>query len=158
MNTRNRAAPRIALTVQFAACDYTEHRAQLPRPLLRRWVKASLATDAELTLRFIDNDEARELNHTYRGRDYPTNVLTFAYAASASEPISGDIVLCCPVIDKEATEQNKPLLAHYAHLIVHGVLHAQGYDHEQEDDAQEMEAREVEILAQLGFPNPYKSN
>jgi len=155
MSTPKPATPRLKLSVQFAAREYPEHRAQLPRAALLRWVKTTLFADAELTLRFVDTEEGRTLNRTYRGRDYATNVLTFAYAQDETDPVSGDIVLCCPVVEQEAGEQNKPLIAHYAHLIVHGVLHAQGYDHEDEDDAQEMEAIEIELLDRLGFPNPY---
>ncbi|WP_158904903.1 rRNA maturation RNase YbeY [Burkholderia sp. L27(2015)] len=155
MSTPKPATPQLKLSVQFATRDYPEHRALLPRAALLRWVKATLFADAELTLRFVDTEEGRSLNRTYRHRDYATNVLTFAYAQDETDPVSGDIVLCCPVVEQEAGEQNKPLAAHYAHLIVHGVLHAQGYDHEDEDDAQEMEAIEIELLDRLGFPNPY---
>jgi len=153
-----RRQPTLKLSVQFAGMDSTraaELRALLPRPTLTRWVKAALFDDAELTLRFVDADEGRSLNRTYRGRDYATNVLTFAYAEDESDPVTGDIVLCCPVVEQEAREQAKPLVAHYAHLVVHGVLHAQGYDHEDEAEAQEMEAIETDLLAALGFPNPY---
>jgi probable rRNA maturation factor len=142
--------------VQFATPEAAGLRAQLPRAALLRWVKATLFADAELTLRFVDSDEGRALNRTYRGKDYATNVLTFAYAQDHSDPVSGDIVLCCPVVEQEALAQDKPLVAHYAHLVVHGVLHAQGYDHEDDDEAQEMEALEVEALAALGFANPYQ--
>jgi len=149
------AKPKLKLNVQFAATAHAEHRALLPRPTLTRWVKAALFADGELTLRFVDAEEGRALNRTYRSKDYATNVLTFAYAETEDDPVSGDIVLCCPIVETEAHEQNKPLEAHYAHLIVHGVLHAQGYDHEEEDEAEEMEALETELLAALGYPNPY---
>lgn len=150
--------PTLKLSVQFAGMEAAlraQMRALLPRATLARWVKAALFDDAELTLRFVDAEEGRALNRAYRGRDYATNVLTFAYAEDESDPVTGDIVLCCPVVEQEAGEQGKPLLAHYAHLVVHGVLHAQGYDHETEDEAQEMEAIEIDLLAALGFPNPY---
>ncbi|MEJ0003097.1 MAG: rRNA maturation RNase YbeY [Pararobbsia sp.] len=150
------SAPRLTLSVQFAAKSCAAHKALLGRATVMRWVKAALFADAELTLRFVDAEEGRALNRGYRGKDYATNVLTFAYAESADDPVSGDIVLCCPVVEREALEQGKPLDAHYAHLIVHGVLHAQGYDHEDEDEAQEMEGIETEVLAALGFPNPYR--
>jgi probable rRNA maturation factor len=149
-------APRLTLSLQFAAKSFVEHKALLPRTTVLRWAKAALFADAELTLRFVDAEEGRALNRSYRGKDYATNVLTFAYAESEDDPVSGDIVLCCPVVEREAGEQGKPLEAHYAHLIVHGVLHAQGYDHEDEDEAKEMEGIETELLATLGFPNPYK--
>lgn len=149
-------APRLTLSMQFAAKAFAEHKALLPRASVMRWVKATLFADAELTLRFVDEEEGRTLNRSYRGKDYATNVLTFAYAESEDDPVSGDIVLCCPVVEREANEQGKPLEAHYAHLVVHGVLHAQGYDHEDEDEATEMEGIETEVLGTLGFPNPYR--
>ncbi|MGN6315853.1 rRNA maturation RNase YbeY [Trinickia sp.] len=148
--------PRLKLALQFpAAKAFPEHKAALPRASVARWVKAALFADGELTVRFVDADEGRMLNRTYRGKDYATNVLTFAYAESEDDPVSGDLVLCCPVIEREAAEQGKPLEAHYAHMIVHGTLHAQGYDHENDDEAQEMEAFETDILAGLGFADPY---
>jgi probable rRNA maturation factor len=150
------SAPRLKLSLQFAAKSFPEHKALLARATALHWVKAALFADAELTLRFVDAEEGRALNRSYRGKDYATNVLTFAYAESEDDPVSGDIVLCCPVVEREAGEQGKPLEAHYAHLIVHGVLHAQGYDHEDEDEAKEMEGIETEVLAALGFPNPYQ--
>lgn len=148
-------APKLKLSVQFAAPAHPVHRDLLSRPALKRWVTAALFADAELTLRFVDADEGRTLNRSYRSKDYATNVLTFAYAESEDDPVSGDIILCCPVVEREASEQKKPLEAHYAHLIVHGVLHAQGYDHEDEDEAAEMEGIETDILAALGYPDPY---
>ena len=150
--------PTLKLSVQFAGMDparRAELRILLPRATLGRWVRAALFDHAELTLRFVDAEEGRALNRAYRGRDYATNVLTFAYAEDESDPVTGDIVLCCPVVEQEAREQDKPLAAHYAHLVVHGVLHAQGYDHETDDEAQEMEAIEIDLLAALGFANPY---
>jgi probable rRNA maturation factor len=150
-------APKLTLTLQFpAAKAYPSHKALLPRATVASWIKAALFADGELTVRFVDADEGRTLNRTYRGKDYATNVLTFAYAESQDDPVAGDLILCCPVVEKEAAEQRKPLAAHYAHLIVHGTLHAQGYDHEAEDEAQEMEAIETEIMDTLGFPDPYQ--
>ncbi|GAB3627158.1 Endoribonuclease YbeY [Pandoraea terrae] len=148
--------PGLDLTVQFAAPAFAGHKAVLGRAALRRWVQAALFADAELTLRFVDADEGQSLNRSYRGKDYATNVLTFAYAQSEDDPVSGDIVLCCPVVAREASEQKITLEAHYAHLVVHGVLHAQGYDHEDDEDAAEMEALETEILAVLGYADPYQ--
>ncbi|SDV48090.1 probable rRNA maturation factor [Chitinasiproducens palmae] len=147
--------PSLDLSVQFATRAFPAHRALLKRALLLRWTRAALFDDAVLTLRFVDADEGRQLNRAYRGRDYATNVLTFAYAESADEPVSGDIVLCCPVVEQEAQAQGKSLDAHYAHLIVHGVLHAQGYDHEDDQEAEEMEQIETDILRALGFADPY---
>jgi probable rRNA maturation factor len=106
-----------------------------------------------VTLRLVDEAEARRLNRDFRGRDYPANVLTFVYE-DGDRP-SGDIVLCAPVIAAEARSQRKDLQAHYAHLVVHGMLHLQGYDHEREDEAAAMEARETEIVTELGYPDPY---
>ncbi|WP_027794304.1 rRNA maturation RNase YbeY [Paraburkholderia acidipaludis] len=149
--------PKLKLTVQFpAAKAFPQHKAALPRATVAAWVKSALFADAELTVRFVDAEEGRTLNRTYRGKDYSTNVLTFAYAESEDDPVTGDLILCCPVVEKEAAEQGKPLAAHYAHLLVHGALHAQGYDHEDEAEAEEMEGIETEILTSLGFPDPYK--
>jgi len=149
--------PKLKLTVQFpAAKAFPEHKAALPRATVTAWLKAALFADAELAVRFVDAEEGRTLNRTYRGKDYATNVLTFAYAESEDDPVTGDLILCCPVVEKEAAEQGKPLAAHYAHLLVHGALHAQGYDHEDEAEADEMEGIETEVLNSLGFPDPYK--
>ncbi|WP_027212536.1 rRNA maturation RNase YbeY [Burkholderia sp. WSM2232] len=150
-------APKLTLNLQFpAAKAWPEHKALLPRATVAGWIKAALFADGELTVRFVDAEEGRTLNRTYRGKDYSTNVLTFAYAESEDDPVTGDLILCCPVVEKEATEQGKPLIAHYAHLLVHGTLHAQGYDHEADEEAEEMEALETEILGKLGFADPYR--
>ena len=155
---------KLSLTVQYADASLA---AVVTRPLLRRWVQAALLAPAELTLRFVAVEEARQLNADYRKKDYATNVLTFAYADDAEDtedtnnasneeaPTRADIVFCSQVMVQEAAEQGKALLAHAAHLVVHGVLHAQGYDHEDDAEAGEMEALEIEILAGLGLPNPY---
>jgi probable rRNA maturation factor len=141
--------PALTLSVQFAS-----NADDLPtRPQVRRWVRAALAGDAVVTVRFVDAIEGRALNAEYRDRDYATNVLTFVY--DDESPRAGDIVLCAPVVRKEADEQGKSLAAHYAHLVVHGMLHLQGYDHERAADAAAMEARETAILAGLGLPDPY---
>lgn len=129
----------------------------LTRPLLRKTVQAAIFFPAELTLRFVNAEEGRLLNKDYRGKDYATNVLTFAYTEdSDAEVTQADIILCTDVVQKEAAEQNKSVLEHAQHLVVHGVLHAQGYDHEIDEEAEEMEALEIEILASLGLPNPYQ--
>ncbi len=146
----------LSLSLQFGTLDSAPlHRAALPRHKVTRWIRHALATDAEITVRIVGADEAQALNRDYRHKDYATNVLTFDYA---QEPlVMADLVLCAPVIEREAKEQGKSLQAHYAHLLVHGALHAQGWDHEtSEADALEMEAYEVEILAELGFDNPYQ--
>ena len=149
--------PTLTLSLQFARFDgVAEHRAALARHKVSRWIRHALALDAEITVRIVDMEEGRQLNRDYRQKDYATNVLTFDYT---QEPIvTADLVLCAPVVAREAAEQNKTLAEHYAHLIVHGALHAQGWDHEtSEQDAQEMEAYETEILTGLGFADPYAS-
>ena len=127
----------------------------ITRPKIRRWVQAALFAQAELTIRFVDAAEGQVLNRDYRHKDYATNVLTFAYSEDEDGPVQADIILCTDVLEKEAKEQRKTLEAHCAHLVVHGVLHAQGYDHIEEEEADEMEGIEAEILQKLGFSNPY---
>jgi probable rRNA maturation factor len=142
--------PTLSLSLQFAD---KRHKEVLPRTLVSRWIKASLASDAELAVRLVDAEEGQALNRDYRQKDYATNVLTFDYA---HEPVvMADLILCAPVIEQEAKDQNKGLVAHYAHMLVHGTLHAQGWDHEDPQEADAMEAREREILAGLGFDDPY---
>jgi len=146
--------PHLSLSLQFGKfADVALHRAALARHKVMRWLRASLQSDAELTVRIVDAAEGHSLNRDYRKKDYATNVLTFDYT---QEPIvSADLVLCAPVVAQEAKEQHKTLEEHYAHLLIHGALHAQGWDHELDEDAQVMELRESEILARLGFANPY---
>lgn len=118
-----------------------------------RWARAALVGGGEVAIRLVDADEGQSLNKEYRGKDYATNVLSFPYD---TEPVvMGDLVICPSVVSKEAAEQNKPLEAHYAHLTVHGMLHLQGWDHDNDDDAQAMEDEEREILAAMGYPDPY---
>ena len=145
--------PTLSLSLQFAD---KRHRDQLPRHKVARWLKAALASDAELTVRIVDAEEGQALNRDYRQKDYATNVLTFDYT---QEPVvMADLILCAPVVEREAQEQNKELVAHYAHMLVHGALHAQGWDHLEDDEAQAMEQREREILAALGFDDPYATH
>ena len=144
----------LTLSLQFGKLPDAElHRAALPRHKVARWMRHALASDAEITVRIVDASEGQALNREYRKKNYATNVLTFDYTL---EPVvTADLVLCAPVVAQEAKDQGKTLQAHYAHLIVHGALHAQGWDHELDEDAQVMELREAEILARLGFENPY---
>jgi probable rRNA maturation factor len=150
------ALPSLTLSLQFGALDDAAlHRAALPRHRVIRCIRHALDADAEITVRIVDAEEGQALNRDFRQKDYATNVLTFDYA---TEPlVMADLVLCAPVVAREAKELKKPLAEHYAHLLVHGTLHAQGWDHEtSEADADAMEAREVEILAGLGLKNPYR--
>jgi probable rRNA maturation factor len=143
------------------AVQYPDARLEpsITRPKIRRWVQAALLGPAELTIRFVDAAEGRALNRDYRAKDYATNVLTFAYnegdELGADEPARADIILCTDVLEREAGEQNKTVEEHTAHLVVHGVLHAQGYDHEHDEEAAEMEQFERDILEALGYPDPY---
>jgi probable rRNA maturation factor len=145
----------LQLSLQFGdLADAALHRIALPRHKVARWIRHALAADAEITVRIVGLEEGRALNRDYRQKDYATNVLTFDYTR---EPlVTADLVLCAPVVEQEAREQGKALQAHYAHLLVHGTLHAQGWDHEtSQADAEEMEAYEIAILSGLGLPNPY---
>ena len=144
----------LTLSLQFGKLQGAElHRAALPRHKVARWLRHALASDAEITVRIVDAPEGQELNREYRKKDSATNVLTFDYTL---EPVvTADLVLCAPVVAQEAKDQGKTLQTHYAHLIIHGALHAQGWDHELDEDAQVMELRETEIMARLGFENPY---
>ncbi|MFT4194228.1 rRNA maturation RNase YbeY [Ottowia sp.] len=143
----------LTLSLQFAR-EAASHRAVLPRHAVARWIRHALDLDAEITVRVVGADEGRRLNRDFRGKDYPTNVLTFDYARAPL--VAADLVLCAPVVEREAAELRRPLAAHYAHLLVHGALHAQGWDHETgEADAEAMEARETAVLAGLGFADPY---
>ena len=151
------ALKHLQLSLQFGDVPYAaRHRAALPRHFVARCIRHALVDDAEITVRIVNAEEGQALNSSYRKKDYATNVLTFDYA---QEPVvMADLVLCAPVVAQEAKEQGKTLQAHYAHLLVHGTLHAQGWDHETStQDAEEMEAYEIDILAGLGFKNPYKS-
>ena len=147
----------LQLSLQYGPMAHAApHRAALPRHKVARWIRHALADDAEITVRIVDLDEGRALNRDYRKKDYATNVLTFDYAHAPI--VVADLVLCAPVVEREAREQGKSLQAHYAHLLVHGTLHAQGWDHEtSEQDAREMEAYETDILRELGFDDPYPS-
>ncbi len=145
-----RGRPPLRLSLQFADA---RHRGAIFRADVARWIRAALEQPAEITVRIVDVAEGLALNHDFRGQDHATNVLTFPYA---TEPLlSADLVLCAPVVEDEAKAQGIALAAHYAHLLVHGTLHAQGFDHERVAQARRMEARETEILAGFGFADPY---
>ena len=145
------SAPALQLSLQFGD---PAPRGHLPRHRVARWLRAALAGPAQIAVRIVGEDEGRVLNRDYRAKDHATNVLTFDYER---EPVViADLVLCAPVVAREAREQRLALEAHYAHLLVHGTLHAQGWDHERAVEARRMEARETEILAALGFSDPYR--
>lgn len=141
--------PKLIATIQ-----HVTNQANLPTSSqFRKWAKIALRVDTEVTIRIVDETEGRELNKTYRGKDYATNVLTFPLT---EEPhLIGDIIICAPVVEAEAKAQHKSLEAHYAHLTVHGILHLHGYDHETEAQAELMEGLETAIVTKLGYANPY---
>ena len=144
------SAHRLSLAVQYAFdADKLPSRAQF-----RRWIRAALECDVQVTLRIVDETEGRALNRDYRGKDSTTNVLTFVY--DDTNQLSGDIVMCAPQVAREARAQHKDLAAHYAHLAIHAALHLQGHDHENATDAMLMEARETAIMAKLGYADPYR--
>ena len=149
------ALPTLNLSLQFGDIPYAaRHRAALPRHKVARWIRHSLAADGEITVRIVDAEEGQRLNREFRKKDYATNVLTFDYAQSPV--VIADLVLCAPVVAQEAKAQGKTLQQHYAHLLVHGTLHAQGWDHETSAaDADDMEDYEIAILKEMGFRNPY---
>ncbi len=152
MKPANAAKPTLRLSLQFADAS---HRAELPRHLVRRWLQAALAAPAELTVRIVDAAEGLALNQSFRSQDHATNVLTFDY--ERAPVVVADLVLCAPVVAQEARAQGLTLQAHYAHLLVHGALHAQGFDHQTGAEAAAMEARETALLQGLGFADPYRA-
>ena len=143
-------APRLSLSVQYASSA----RNMPTRQQFRRWVKAALQHDVQITLRIVDENEARYLNKSFRGKDYATNVLTFVYDNEL--PIYGDLIICAPIAVKEARGQHKNLTEYYAHLTVHAVLHLQGYEHDDDGEAVAMEAQETAIMLKLGYADPYQ--
>jgi probable rRNA maturation factor len=148
--------PQLSLSLQFGdIADVKRHRAALARHAVTRWIRHALDTDADITVRIVGASESQTLNRDYRNKDYATDVLTFDYAQAPH--VHADLVLCAPVIARDAKAMGKTLQAHYAHLLVHGTLHAQGWDHETSDaDAHAMEQRENEIMSRLGFAKPWK--
>lgn len=145
---------KLKLTVQYANDIASSFKGIPTRLQFRKWFKAGLAQDAEIVLRVVGEIEGRRYNRDFRGGGYATNVLTFVYGVTL--PLSGDIVLCAPVVEKEANQQHKDLQAHYAHLAVHSVLHLQGYEHESHKNAVIMEQLETKIITRLGFDDPYQ--
>jgi probable rRNA maturation factor len=147
--------PAVSLSLQFGILkDAPAHRTALSRDRAHRWIVQALERDAEITVRIVDEAEGRALNRQYRGKDHATNVLTFDYARAPV--VIADLVLCAPVVAREARMLRKPLAEHYAHLLIHGTLHAQGWDHETcESDAEAMETLESLLMLALGWPDPY---
>lgn len=148
-------SPKLVIDLQYASATIESTLGKIASPtLMKKWVKSATPLGGLITLRFVNTTEGKKLNLAFRQKDYATNVLTFPYALSKND-LAADIIFCLPVLQKEAKEQDKLLKAHLAHLIVHGCLHAQGYDHELTKDAKKMEALEIHILEKLGFANPY---
>ena len=154
MNSSSNVQVRLQWSDDLTPRQRDASRAVLNTARVKQWITTALAGAGEMTVRIVGATEGRALNREFRGKDYATNVLTFAYTQT---PLTmADLVLCAPVVEREAREQRKPLQEHYAHLVVHGTLHAQGYDHEESDvEAHEMEALEVLLMGSLGLPNPY---
>ena len=150
MSAARKLSPyKLSLAVQYASsAESLPTRAQF-----RRWIKAALQRDVQIALRIVDEVEGRTLNKSFRGKDYATNVLTFVYGDT--DPLYGDVVICAPVVEREAAEQGKDLLAHYAHLAIHAALHLQGFDHEEDAEAVRMEALETALMLKLRYPDPY---
>jgi probable rRNA maturation factor len=155
--------PSICLDLQIA-CNEGKDKQNLPsQEDFQSWVEAALTQyekPFELTVRLVTNEESRQLNYQYRGKDKPTNVLSFPFEVPEGIELDllGDLIICVPVVEQEALEQKKALIAHWAHMVVHGCLHLLGYDHIEDDEADEMEALETKIITALGFPAPYELN
>lgn len=147
------------LTVDFQ--PVFEGRGVPQEERVRDWAQLAWQGEdpSEVTIRIVGSEESQALNHQYRGKDYPTNVLSFPFEAppGITVPLAGDLVICAPVVEKEAREQRKSPEAHWAHMVIHGMLHLQGFDHIEDDDAEVMEALEIRLLAQLGYGNPYEA-
>ena len=155
VNTVKAATPR--KRTQWLTVHYQQHKnfaLRIPaRSSMTRWMDAACERPTEVTVRFVDEDEGRELNATYRHKDYATNVLTFNYTEEPT--VTADIVICVPVLERQAAEQGKTVREHMIHLLIHAILHAHGYDHLEEEEAEIMEARETELMLALGYPDPY---
>lgn len=157
MSAKNKVAPpKLKIDLQYASTAIESTLSKIASPaLIKKWVKSATPLGGLMTLRFVNATEGKKLNLAFRQKDYATNVLTFPYELSKNE-LAADIIFCLPVLQKEAKEQGKLLKAHLAHLVVHGCLHAQGYDHEAAKDAKKMEALEIQTLQKMGFANPYQ--
>ena len=157
MSAKNKVnLPKLKIDLQYASTAIESTLCKIASPaLIKKWVKSATPLGGVMTLRFVNATEGKKLNLAFRQKDYATNVLTFPYELSKNE-LAADIIFCLPVLQKEAKEQDKLLKAHLAHLIVHGCLHAQGYDHEAAKDAKKMEALEIHTLQKMGFANPYQ--
>ena len=157
MSAKNKVnLPKLKIDLQYASTAIESTLSKIASPaLIKKWVKSATPLGGVMTLRFVNATEGKKLNLAFRQKDYATNVLTFPYELSKNELVA-DIIFCLPVLQKEAKEQNKLLKAHLAHLIVHGCLHAQGYDHEAAKDAKKMETLEIQTLQKMGFANPYQ--
>lgn len=157
MSAKNKVdSAKLKIDLQYASTAIESALGKIASPnLIKKWVKSATPLGGLITLRFVNTAEGKKLNLAFRQKDYPTNVLTFPYELSKNE-LAADIIFCLPVLQKEAKEQDKLLKAHLAHLIVHGCLHAQGYDHEAAKDAKKMETLEIQTLQKIGFANPYQ--
>lgn len=157
MSTKNQVNPhKLKIDLQYASTAIESTLSKIASPaLIKKWVKSATPLGGVMTLRFVNATEGKKLNLAFRQKDYATNVLTFPYELSKNELVA-DIIFCLPVLQKEAKEQDKLLKAHLAHLVVHGCLHAQGYDHEAAKDAKKMETLEIQTLQKMGFANPYQ--
>ena len=157
MSAKNKVdPPKLKIDLQYASTAIESTLSKIASPaLIKKWVKSATPLGGVMTLRFVNATEGKKLNLAFRQKDYATNVLTFPYELSKNE-LAADIIFCLPILQKEAKEQDKLLKAHLAHLIVHGCLHAQGYDHEAAKDAKKMETLEIQTLQKMGFANPYQ--
>ena len=155
MISKQSSPSKLEIDIQFASAAIEEKVfAIASQAVIKKWVKAVVGLNGLITLRFVNSAEGKKLNFAFRNKDYATNVLTFPYELS-NKTLTADIIFCLPVIQKEAAEQSKAVKAHLAHLIIHGCLHAQGLDHESDQEAKKMEVKEIALLTSMGFANPY---
>ena len=155
MSSKQKSPTTLEIDIQYASPAIEKKIAEFASPtLIKKWVKGAIVHSGSITLRFVNQTESNKLNFAFRNKDKATNVLTFPYELT-KKALVADIIFCLPVIQKEASEQSKAVKSHLAHLIIHGCLHAQGLDHENDKEAKNMESREIKILKSLGFPNPY---